>query len=69
MNIGKDMEHDVVVITSTSTGGSRDAVETAIGISKGSRSSTWESNVRSSWDGIKQWDHAIPKEQKAARQR
>lgn len=68
-----EKEREVVIITSTSSSaGSRDAVETAIGISKGNRFTTWESVVRGSWNGIKQWDSSDEShepEKRAARER
>ena len=38
--------------------GSREAVEAAIGASKGSRTTTWESSVRGILGKIAQWDEA-----------
>lgn len=38
--------------------GSREAVEAAIGASKGSRTATWESSVRGILGKIPQWEEA-----------
>ncbi len=36
--------------------GSREAVETAISISKGPRSATWDDIVKGDWGKIRQWE-------------
>jgi len=49
--------------TTVVSSGSREAVETAIGGSKGNRSSTWESVVKKDWRRIQQWDEVTDTEE------
>lgn len=49
--------------TAVVSSSSREAVETAIGGSKGDRSSTWESVVKDDWKRIRQWDEITETEE------